>query len=131
MVIEKQRKNIFKAKQTKPKPKPKKIKPFEEYFQECINNKTIPADTPPYLKKALERALKEYQQGIKKEKSALENFAEKYVINGEPGVIPIDFFVNKSTQLKTFSEIIAILICVSRFTKPIFTFSRFLKLEVV
>ena len=76
MEIEKQRKNIFKAKSKlkKPKPKPKKqrknistskkpkpkkhIKTFDEYFQECIKNKTIPADTPPYLKKALKRALK-------------------------------------------------------------------------
>ena len=71
--------NIKKTKQNKTKPK-KHIKKFEEDFQECIKNKTIPDDTPPYLKKALERALKEYQQGIKKEKSALENFAEKYVI---------------------------------------------------
>ena len=71
MAIEKQRKNISKAK-SNPKPikqKPKKqIKSFEEYFQECIKKKTIPADTPSYLKKALKRALKEYQQGIKKEK---------------------------------------------------------------
>lgn len=71
--------NNIKKKQNKTKPK-QHIKKFEEYFQECIKNKTIPDDTPPYLKKALERALKEYQQGIKKEKSALENFAEEYVI---------------------------------------------------
>ena len=48
----------------KPKPKPNKIKTFEEYFQECIKNKTIPPDTPSYLRKALERAIKEYDQGI-------------------------------------------------------------------
>ena len=72
-------------------------------FRSVLKTKfTIPADTPPYLKKALERALKEYQQGIKKEKSALENFAEKYIIDGEAKVIPIDFFVSKSTQLKDF-----------------------------
>ena len=41
-----------------PKPKPTKIKTFEEYFQECIKNKTIPPDTTSYLRKALERALK-------------------------------------------------------------------------
>ena len=35
------------------KPKPTKIKTFEDYFQECINNKTIPPDTPSYLRKAL------------------------------------------------------------------------------
>ena len=64
--------------------------------------KTIPDDTPSYLKKALERSLKEYQQGIKKEKSALENFAEKNVIDGEAKVIPIQYFVSKSKQLKDF-----------------------------
>ena len=30
-------------------------------FQECIKNKTIPKDTPEYLRKALERAIKEHQ----------------------------------------------------------------------
>ena len=56
----------------KPKPKPKlkqKVKTFDEYFQECIKNKTIPKDTPTYLKKALERAMKEYDKRIKHEKS--------------------------------------------------------------
>ena len=58
----------------KPKPKPKqKMKTFDEYFQECIKNKSIPKDTPEYLKKALERAMKEYDNGIKHEKSALKN----------------------------------------------------------
>ena len=61
----------------KPKPKPKqKIKTFDDYFQKCIKNKSIPKDTPDYLKKALERAMKEYDNGIKHEKSALKNFAE-------------------------------------------------------
>ena len=46
---------------SKPKTKPKS---FEEYFQECIKNKAIPHDTPSYLCKALERALKEHEQGI-------------------------------------------------------------------
>ena len=65
--IEKHRKNIkAKSKPTKPR-----VKTFDEYFQECIKNKIIPPGTPPYRKKALERALKEYQQGIIKEKSAL------------------------------------------------------------
>ena len=54
--------------QPKQKPKPKKIKTFEDYFQECIKNKKIPRDTPPYLRKALERAIREYNQGIEKEK---------------------------------------------------------------
>ena len=88
-----------------PKPKPDKIKTFEapvvsfeapavsfeDYFQECIKNKTIPPDTPSYLRKALERALKEYDQGIIKEKSALDEFANKYIIKGEPGITPYEF----------------------------------------
>lgn len=85
---------------TNPKPKKKKPKTFEKYFQECTKNKTIPADTPSYLKKALERALKEYQQGTKKEESALDNFAKKFTIDGEAKVIPIQYFENKSTKSK-------------------------------
>ena len=83
----------------KPPPKPKS---FDEYFQECIRNKTIPVDTPPHLRKALERALREYQQGIIKEKSALEEFANKYVIKGESGVTPFQYFQSKAPQLKEF-----------------------------
>ena len=92
-----------------PKPKPKfkpkykqKIKTFNEYFQECIKNKTIPKDTPHCLKKALERAMKEYEEGIILEKSALTNFAEKYVIEGLPGIIPIEYFREKAPQMKDF-----------------------------
>ena len=101
--------------QVKPKPKPKpkskpkqktipkqKIKTFDEYFQECIKNKTIPKDTPHYLKRALERAMKEYDKGIKREKSALSNFAEKYVINGKPGLTPLQYFAAIVSQLKEF-----------------------------
>ena len=61
---------------------PKKIKSFDEYFEECIKNKEIPKDTPPYLKKALERAMLEYDQGLVKEKSAISGFANMYVIEG-------------------------------------------------
>ena len=87
----------------KPKPKPKqKIKTFDEYFQECIKNKSIPKGTPEYLRKALERAMKEYDKGIKHEKSALENFAEKYVIDGKPGITPFKYFAEKASQLKEF-----------------------------
>ena len=87
----------------KPKPKPKqKIKTFDEYFQECIKNKSIPKDTPEYLKKALERPMKEYDNGIKHEKSALKNFAEKYVIDGKPKIMPFKFLSEKATQIKEF-----------------------------
>jgi len=83
------------------KPKPK-LKTFEEYFQECIKNKTIPSDTPPYLRKALERALKEYDQGIEKEKSSLEGFANKYVVKGKTDITPFEFFKSKAAYLKDF-----------------------------
>ena len=75
---------------SKPKNKPK-TKSFDDYFQECIKNQKIPKDTPPYLKKALEHALKEYNVGIKHEKSTLDNFAEKYVIDGKPKIIPFGY----------------------------------------
>ena len=88
---------------TKPKTIPKqKVKTFDEYFQECIKNKTIPKDTPPYLKKALERAMKEYDNGIKHKKSALQNFTDNYVIDGKPGLTPIQFFVEKVARIKDF-----------------------------
>ena len=88
--------------QPQPKPKPKKIKTFEDYLQECIKNKKIPPDTPPYLRKALERAIREYNQGIEKEKSSLDYFANKYVIKGEPGITPFEYFNSKSSYLKEF-----------------------------
>ena len=83
----------------KPKPKPKT---FDEYFQECIKNRKIPPDTPSYLRKALERAIKEYDQGIIKDKSALDGFANKYIIEGESDVLPFEFFESKSSYLKEF-----------------------------
>ena len=84
---------------SKPKPKPKS---FEEYFQECIKNKKIPSDTPSYLRRALERALKEYEQGIEKEKSSLEGFANKYVVKGKTDITPFEFFKSKAAYLKDF-----------------------------
>ena len=35
-------------------------------------------------------------------KSALDNFAEKYVIEGKPGLIPIKYFEEKTLQIKDF-----------------------------
>lgn len=46
--------------------------------------------------------MKEDDVGIKHEKSALENFLDKYVIEGKPGVIPFDYFKDISSQLKDF-----------------------------
>lgn len=93
--IEKQRKKISKAKSTpKTKQKPKKVRTFDDYFLECIKIRRF-QDTPTYLKKALERAMREYQVGIKHEKSALDNFAEKYIIDGKLKIIPIVTLGNK------------------------------------
>ena len=80
----------------------KKIKSFEEYFEECIKNKKIPKDTPSYLREALERAMREYDQGIEKEKSSLEAFANKYIIEGTPGVSPVGYFQELYEKLKDF-----------------------------
>ena len=77
---------------TKTAPPSKKIKTFEEYFEECIKNKEIPKDTPDCFRKALEQAIREYDQGLEKEKSALEGFANKYTIEGVFGLEPLAFF---------------------------------------
>ena len=95
--IQKTREKI--NKNQKPKPKPKT---FEDYFQECIKNKKIPPDTPPYLRKALERAIRENNQGIEKEKSSLDYFSNKYIIKGESGITPLEYFKSKSSYLKEF-----------------------------
>ena len=82
--------------------KKKKIKSFDEYFEECIKNRKIPKDTPSYLREALERAILEYDQGLEKEKSAFEDFAVKYIIEGIPGLTPIQFFERIYKTLKDF-----------------------------
>ena len=91
-------KSLRKEKKEKKEPK---IKTFEEYFEECIKNKKIPPDTPSYFRKALERAIIEHDQGIIK-KSSLENFANKFVIEGEHGFTPMEFFKNNAKKLKDF-----------------------------
>ena len=83
------RKKLKKKAPAKMRAPSKKIKTFEEYFEECIKNKKIPKDTPPYLREALERAMYEYDQGLEREKSALEGFANKYIIPGIPGLTPV------------------------------------------
>ena len=79
-----------------------RLKTFEDYFEECIKNKKIPKDTPSYLRKALERVINEYNQGVEIEKSSLNGFAKKYIIKGEPEVLPLDFFENKKPIIKKF-----------------------------
>ena len=112
--IKKAREKLQKGIEIKPKPKKiapvktmppsemKKIKSFDEYFQECIENKEFPEDTPPYFREALERAIKEYQQGLVKEKSAFENFTVKYIIEGDPGLTPIEYFNKVYKTLEDF-----------------------------
>ena len=104
-----EKKEIKQKSKTKSKPIPKqkskskqKEKSYNENFQECIKNKTIPKDAPDYFKKALKRAKKEYDKGIKLEKSALSNFAEKYVIDGKPGLTLLKHFAEKVTRIKDF-----------------------------
>ena len=80
----------------------KKIKTFDEYFKECIKHRQIPKDTPPYLKEALERAMIEYDQGLVKEKSSLDDFANKYVIEGIFGLTPIQYFERIEKTLINF-----------------------------
>ena len=46
--------------------------------------------------------MKEHEEGIILEKSALTNFAEKYVIEGLPGLIPIQYFEKVAAQIKDF-----------------------------
>ena len=86
----------------KKKFKPKKIKTFDEYFQECVQNKEIPSDTPSYLREALERAIREHAQGIEREKSAFENFTVKYIIEGDANLTPVEYFNKIYATLKDF-----------------------------
>ena len=79
-----------------------RLKTFEDYFEECIKNRKIPKDTPSYLRKALQRVINEYNQGVEIEKSSLNGFAKKYIIKGEPDVLPLDFFENKKPIIKKF-----------------------------
>ena len=46
--------------------------------------------------------MREYQVWMKHEKLALDNFAEKYVIEGKPKIIPIDYFEEKTPRIKEF-----------------------------
>ena len=86
------KKGVDIKKKFKKKAKAKKVKTFEDYFENFIKNKEIPKDTPVYLRKALERAFYEHEQGIEIEKSALDKFATKYIFEGIPGIRPPEYF---------------------------------------
>ena len=72
------------------------------FFSICEKGKEIPEDAPEYFKKALLRAKKAFKKGIILEKSGLVNFNEKYTIEGEPGLIPWDYFGKKAEKIKYF-----------------------------
>ena len=55
--IQKTREKINKNQKPKPQPKPKKIKTFEDYFQECIKNKKILQIHLPICEKHLKEQL--------------------------------------------------------------------------
>ncbi|CAH3172567.1 unnamed protein product [Porites lobata] len=84
------------------KKKPKKKKTFQEYFDECIKNRKIPEDTPPYLKKAIQKALKQYDEKIVETKTALDEFAKQYVIEGDPNLTPDQFFEKHKNLIEIF-----------------------------
>ena len=50
----------------------------------------------------MKKQKKEYEKGIILEKSALANFAEKYVIEGKPGLFPMEYFGEKAHKIKDF-----------------------------
>ena len=85
----------------KPKPKKKRLD-YEEYFEECIRNKKIPEDAPLYLKQAIRRAIRERDQGLIREKSALGGFVNLYKVKGEPGITPFQFFSKHKQLFKDF-----------------------------
>ena len=84
------------------KKRPKKKKTFQEYFDECIKNRKIPEDTPPYLKKALQKALKQYTEKIVETKTAIDEFAKQYVIEGDPNLTPDQFFEKNKNLIELF-----------------------------
>ena len=86
------------------KKKPKKNKTFQEYFDECIKNRKIPEDTPPDLKKALQKVLKQYDEKIVQTKTAIDEFAKQYVIEGDPNLTPDQFFEKNKNIIKLFFQ---------------------------
>ena len=70
------------------------------------------------------------------EKSALKNFAEKYVIDGKPKIMPFKFFAEKATQIKEFLrnhrniKVRMILVCIMQITKVWMVVKNLLTLEV-
>ena len=59
-------------KKPRKKSKPKEIKTFEQYFQECIENKEIPSDTPSYFVKLLRELFGNINKELKKKNQLLK-----------------------------------------------------------
>ena len=84
------------------KKKKKQKKTFQEYFDDCIKDNKIPEDTPAYLRKALKKASMEYDKDIVKFKTALDEFANQYKIEGDPNLTPAEFFEKNKDLLSYF-----------------------------
>ena len=81
------------VKERKKKSKPKKIKSFDENFQESIENKEFPADTPPYFREALERAIKEYHQGLVKKNQLLKTLLISILLKEILVLLQLNFLI--------------------------------------
>ena len=84
------------------KKKKKQKKTFQEYFNECIKDKKIPEDTPAYLRKAIDKASMVYDKDIVKIKSALDEFASQYKIEGDPNLTPAEYLAKNKKLLSYF-----------------------------
>ena len=98
----KQSKQQLKTKtKTKPNTKTKRKQPtFNDYFNKCMKNKTIPKDTLPALKKELKKVIKNYNKEIEYEKTGLKGFSQ----NGIPKITSEKYLEEITPQLRYFLE---------------------------
>ena len=100
--LQKARQKVKQGVNIKKTHKKKKKQTYKEYFDECIKDKKIPEDTPAYLRKAIKKAEKEYDRDIVKTKTALSEFANQYVIDGDPNLTPDEYFSKNKDLLFEF-----------------------------
>ena len=100
--LQKARQKVKQGVNIKKTHKKKKKQTYKEYFDECIKDKKIPEDTPAYLRKAIKKAEKEYDRDIVKTKTALNEFANQYVIDGDPSLTPDEYFAKNNDLLFKF-----------------------------
>ena len=100
--LQKARKKVRKGINIKQTHKKKKKQTYKEYFDDCIKDKKIPEDAPAYLRKAIKKAEKEYDRDIVKTKTALNEFANQYVIDGDPSLTPDEYFAKNNDLLFKF-----------------------------